>query len=391
MAIVVSGLGLTTSLGRGAAETWRALEAGESGIRPIASLELGRFPVRDGGEAPALPDEPRDRHERSVAHLLAACREALERAGFSGGRLPSGERGALVVGSSLAASASSPEFWRSGDPAHLKSYVVEPLVDDLCRALGVQGDALLVSNACAAGASAVALAADLVARGRARVAIAAGFDALDVYTLAGFASLKALASGPSRPFGEARDGMKLGDGFAAIVLEPEERLRESGRRPVARFLGAGESSDAHHITHPDPDGRGAALAMNRALARAGLSPDSIDYVNAHATATGPNDSAELKALERVFGERLRAIPISATKPAIGHTLGGAGTVEAAVTLLVLESQRLPPTLGLGPLEPGARDLDLVPEPRPARVRTAMTNSFGFGGCNASLIFGEVGT
>lgn len=384
MAIVVTGLGLTTSLGLGVEECWRALARGESGL------------ARAGGRAPRLEGEPEGPHERALAHVVRVGREALEDAGFASGRFPEPERAALVLGSSLAASAASPEFWRAAgasgldraDTSLLRTFIAEPILDHVARALDARGETLLVSNACAAGASAVALAADLVASGRARQALAIGFDALDGYTLAGFAALKALASGPVRPFAIGRDGMRLADGFGALLLEREEDALAAGRRPLARLLGTGESADAHHLTHPEPEGRGAALAMERALARAELAPDQVDYVNAHATATGPNDAAELKALERVFGASLARIPISASKAALGHTLGGAGAVEAVVSILALRHQHLPPTLNLGELEPLARTLDLVPEPRPARISVALSNSFGFGGCNASLVLGR---
>ncbi|MBI3723251.1 beta-ketoacyl-[acyl-carrier-protein] synthase family protein [bacterium] len=395
--LFVTGIGLTTSLGRGVEPCWTALAAGASGIRPLVSIDVSTCSVKDGGELPEseFPGKQGDARSRAAAHLLAACREALARSG-AGERAPDPERTALLVGSSLAAQASAPAFWEGfcargpaeADYAALRSYDTEPLLDALCESLDVRGEALLVSNACAAGASSLALAADAIRRGRADVAIAAGFDALDVHTFAGFASLKALAPGQTTPFSAGRTGMKLGDGFAAVVLERAETARRAGRRPIARLLGYGESADAHHLTQPEPEGRGAALAMRRALEMAGLDAAAIDYVNTHGTATPANDVSEARAMRSVFGERLARIPLSATKPAIGHTLGGAGAVEAVVTLLVLERQLLPPTLGIGAVDPEIGSLDLIPARREARVRHAMSNSFGFGGCNASLIFGE---
>lgn len=374
--LAVTGIGLTTSLGTGIDENWRALAAGRSGIRPLASFDVSGYPVKDGGEA--LPPGPAGEAEGArrawaIAELAAACREALTRAGLAEGRAPSPSRAALVVGSSLAAAPG-------GD--------LDPTLETLSRALDVRGETVLVSNACAAGASSLALAADLLRTGRADLAIAAGYDTIALHTFAGFGSLKALAEGATRPFAAARAGMKLGDGFAAAVLEPEGAARRAGRRPLARFLGYGESSDAHHLTHPDPEGRGAALAMRRALAMAGIGPDAIDYVNVHGTATASNDEAEFRAMRAVFGERVRTIPLGASKPALGHTLGAAGTVEAVVTLLVLANRYLPPTVHVGEADPAIGPLDLVPEARPAAVRVAMSNSFGFGGCNASVVFGE---
>jgi len=394
--IVVTGLGLTTSLGIGVEASWARLWAGDVGFAPVTLFPTGDYPVQDGGEAPPLPGAPpeQDMRDRAHAYLVGACREAFAAAGLE--RAPVAERSALLVGSSLAAQASAPAFWRTvlageaPDFGALRSYDVEPRLADLCRTFGIAGEAVLVSNACAAGASAVALAGDAIRLGRADLALVAGYDALDMHTFAGFGAIKALAPGAVLPFAAARAGMKLGDGFAAFVLEREDAARAAGRRPLARLLGYGESADAHHLTQPHPEGRGAALAMERALDLAGLGPEGIDYVNAHATATPTNDVAEWRAMRAVFGARLGEVAVGATKPAVGHTLGGAGAVESVVTLLALLRQELPPTTTLAALDPDvAEPLDRVPEARPARLRAAMSNSFGFGGCNASVVFGAV--
>lgn len=375
--ILVTGVGLTTALGVGAEASWKALLAGESGL------------VTAGGRAPRLPDEPVDSHERAVAHVVRVGREALAQAGFADGRFEESAGAALVLGTTLAASAASPGYWATRtDLSLLRAYVPEPLLDRVARELGAGGETVLVSNACAAGASAVALAADLLRLGRARVAVAIGFDALDPYTLAGFAALKAVAAGSPRPFTVGRDGTRLADGFAALVLEREDGARLAGRRPLARLLGTGESSDAYHLTQPDPEGRGAALAMERALASAGIAAGSLDLVHAHATATPANDGAELAALGRVLGSRLASVPIAASKAALGHALGGAGAVSAVLSVLALRDQRLAPTLEVGEREPAAASLDLVPTAREAKVTTVLSNCFGFGGSNAALVLGR---
>jgi 3-oxoacyl-[acyl-carrier-protein] synthase II len=397
--IAVTGYGLTTCLGRGAEANWQALAAGKSGLRPITRFPVEGYPVRDGGEAPA-PGEEASRafppELRPLSHLIEACEEALAAAGVERGR--TGPRTALVVGSSLAASDSSERFFRSylergpggADYSALRSYYAEEQLWRLLERLELSGPALLVANACAAGASSIARAAELIRAGRCDRALASGYDALSPFTHAGFGSLLALARGRPRPFGAGRDGMKLGDGFAALLLEPLETARRAGRRVRAVLAGYGESADAHHLTHPHPEGLGAALAMRRALAMAGLDPSDIDYINCHGTATPSNDSAEALAMASVFGEALPRIPLNASKPNFGHTLGGAGTVEAVVTLLVLERQYLPPTLNVEDTEAALPVLDLVRDGRPARVTAAMSNSFGFGGCNASLVFTEPG-
>lgn len=393
--IVVTGVGLATGLGLGAARSWAALLAGQSGVGRIAGFDPQGGATDQGGECPPLPGPPpSDRRDRAHAYLVAACEEAWGQAGLAGASDPPPARRALFLGSSLAAQASADAFWASllargpegADWSLLGSYDVERRLDDLCRRFEVEGEALLVTNACAAGASAIALAAGALRLGRCDLALAAGYDALDLHTWAGFGAIKALAPDATRPFSEGRTGMRLGDGFAALVLETGARARAAGRRPLARLRGWGESADAHHLTQPHPEGLGAALAMRRALSRAGLEPGAIDHVNAHATATPANDLAEARAMLAVLGARAREVPISATKAAIGHTLGGAGAVEAVFTILALGAGELPPTLGLGPLDPGIGEpWDRVPERRRVALRTALKSSFGFGGCNACLV------
>ncbi len=402
MDLAITGLGLTTSLGAGTAANWSALQRGESGIAPLRTIDTGDYPVKDGGEDPEPPEAPPlpdgEPAPPELRHLLGACLEALRQAeGRGDGALAAayGPDGVgLAVGSSLAASTASRRFFESlaergaerADYGALKGYYAGLQLDYLLERLGLGGPAVLVSNACAASASAIARAADWIRAGRARAALAAGFDPFSIFTFAGFGSLQAMARGRCRPFSAGREGMKIGGGYAALALEPLDEARERGGKPIAFLSGYGESSDAHHLTHPHPAGLGAALAMRRALAMAGLEPEGIDAINGHGTATRSNDAAEASAMRAVFGERLRSIPIFALKPAIGHTLGGAGAVEAAISILALRDQRLPPTLGAGEPDPEIGALDLVPEGRPARLRHVMSNAFGFGGSNASLIF-----
>jgi len=397
--VAISGYGITTCLGTGAAANWAALREGRSGLGPIRSFDPGDHPVRTGGDAPPAPPGllrlfPRDL--APLAHLLGACREALAMAGLEGA---GGTRAGLVIGSSLAHAGPSASFLRlrsAGAPpgeafrALEGSYIEEQLAR-IAGELGFEGPALLVSNACAAGASCVARAAEMLRSERCDLVVAAGYDDLSPFTHAGFGCLFALSRTRPRPFGAGRDGMNLGAGFAAMVLEPLERvLARPGRAPRAILAGHGESSDAHHLTHPHPDGLGAALAMHRALEMAGIGPEEIDAINCHGTATPSNDSAEARALRSVFGERLARIPVCASKPALGHTLGAAGAVEAVVTILSIEHGFLPPTPDAGEIDPALGPLDLVSEGRPGRIGRAMSNSFGFGGCNASLILAAPG-
>jgi 3-oxoacyl-[acyl-carrier-protein] synthase II len=397
--IAVTGLGMTTCLGIGVEANWRQLRNGQTGLRPVSRFEVGDSPVREGGEAPPPAAGPTAEEELSfeIRHLLGVVREACRQAGFAGG-LPQDREVGVVVGSSLAGSSSADRFFkafrekgpREVDYGLLRGYYLEEELGALCGALGAAGPAVLVSNACAAGGSSLAQGARWLRGGRADLVIAAGYDPLSIFTFAGFGSLMALSTSKLRPFSRNRDGMLLGDGFAAVVLEPGSRARAEGRSVLAEFTGCGESTDAHHLTHPHPRGEGAALAMRRALEMGSLQPADIDYVNCHGTGTRPNDRSESWALREVFGDRLAGIPVSSSKPFFGHTLGGAGTVEAVVTILSALHGFLPANLNLDEVDPEFADLNLVSEGRPADVRHAMSNNFGFGGSNASLIFSRPG-
>jgi 3-oxoacyl-[acyl-carrier-protein] synthase II len=251
-----------------------------------------------------------------------------------------------------------------------------------------------VMSACASGAHAIGEGARMIESGGARAVITGGAEAtLTPLAKAAFAAMDATStSGVSRPFDARRDGFVMGEGAAVLILEDEELARERGATVVGEVLGYAATSDAHHLTAPDPSGGSAALAITRALEDAGLSANELDYVNAHGTSTPLNDRSETEALKIALGERAHAVPVSSTKSAIGHLLGAAGAVEAVATLLALNERVAPPTLGYGEPEEGL-DLDYVPDgPRPlvngdGRARTAISNSFGFGGHNAVLCLG----
>jgi 3-oxoacyl-(acyl-carrier-protein) synthase len=395
--IVVTGTGLWTSLGKTVDENWQALAAGRDGFTPVSTFELGDAKVRDAALAPPLEGDARttayhDGRQRALAHLEAVVAEALAAAGLPDGKAPDPANTALLVGSSLAASASSATFWDTyldqpddADFAALQSYDVEPMLDRLCERFGVGGEALLVANACAAGGSAVALGFEMLRTGACDLAIVCGFDTLEMHTFSGFHSLDLLTPVGLRPFAADRQGMKLGDGFAALVLERAGDAARAGRRPRARLLGCGDSGDAHSLTQPHPEGLGAALAMQRALASAGRSADEVDYVSLHATCTPSNDLSEYQGLLALFGaERLERMLLHAAKPALGHTLGAAGTVDAVLTVEVLRRQIVPATLGLADeLEFEHARFARQPTERP--VGLALSNAFGFGGANSAIL------
>ncbi len=401
--VAITGSGITTCLGAGKGANWEALREGRSGLREVTRFELGDYPARKGGEA-GLGDgdssgraveegaSPGTRIPDEERQLLAVILEALEEAGLGRGALSEARVG-LVIGSSLAGSSTADRFFHSylergpegADFGLLEGYYVEKLLDRLCRELGVAGPGLLVSNACAAGGSSVATGSRWLRADRVDVSIVAGFDPLSVFTFAGFGSLMALSTTELRPLSAHRDGLLLGDGYAALVLESSDHAARRGRPPVGFVSGYGESTDAHHLTQPDPRGDGAALAMRRALAMAGVSPEEIGYINCHGTGTRANDLSEVRAMRSVFGTRLDSIPLSSSKPFFGHTLGGAGTVEAVVTSMALRYGFLPPTLNLDELDPELGEIDPLPTGRAASVERAMSNSFGFGGSNTSLV------
>ncbi len=397
--VAVTGVGMTTCLGVGVDANWHRLREGRPGLGPLTRFELGDSPVREGGEAPPPPSGPGGEEGLSleIRHLLAVVREACRHAGFPGA-LPPGLEVGVVIGSSLAGCSSADNFFRAFnekgplgvDYRLLEGYYMEEELQAVAGAVGAAGPAVLVSNACAAGGSSLAQGARWLREGTADLVVAAGYDPLSIFTFSGFGSLQALSPSKLRPFSRDRDGMLLGDGFAAMVLEPRSRARAAGRRVLAELSGYGESTDAHHLTHPHPRGEGAALAMRRALEMASLSPEDIDYINCHGTATRANDRSEAMALREVFGERLASIPLGSSKPFFGHTLGGAGTVEAVVTILSILHGFVTANLNLDQADPEFGELDLIREGRPAAVRHAMSNNFGFGGANASLVFSRAG-
>jgi 3-oxoacyl-[acyl-carrier-protein] synthase II len=261
---------------------------------------------------------------------------------------------------------------------------------DMARTLGISGPLRIVSNACASGANAIGQAFHLVRSGRAECVLAGGYDALCQLVFCGFDALQALSpSGIPRPFDAARDGLALGEGAGFVVVESAASAKARGARVVAEILGYGAATDTHHLTQPHPLGDAALTTMQLACTMAGLMPEQIDYINSHGTGTPLNDVAEGNAIQRWAGDAVEKIKVSSTKSAIGHLLGGAGAVESVISLIALEGQWLPANLNVRNADPVCT-FDLVREPRKTPVQRVLTNSFGFGGANATLIFGKEG-
>ena len=392
--VVVTGLGIVSAAGTGLEANRQAIQEGRSGLGRLTrfpSPRCGHFPVAEVDGVDRLPGFPRTVALGRVAlrEALASAgldgeageaRELLRRAGIAAGTCVGGmpETEAAVEGV-LAGQMPDPSVWLH----HECAFTTHALAGEW----DIRGPAMTISNACSSGAQAIASAADLLLAGEAKVAVAGGVDAITRLTLNGFASLLVMDPQGCRPFDRHRKGMSLGEGAAFLVLEEEGHALHRGARALAVLAGSANTCDAFHPTAPDPEGRGAEEAMRQALARAGIDPSGVDYVNAHGTGTPENDRAEGRALARVFGER--APPVSSTKRVFGHTLAAAGAIEAVVSVLALVTGVLPGTCGLSEADPECVIQPLAESLR-AAPRVVLSNSFGFGGNNTVLCFTAMG-
>jgi 3-oxoacyl-[acyl-carrier-protein] synthase II len=390
--VVITGLGAVSPLGIGARrlhERWSAGETGiDDGLAPCADFDPGEY----------MSSKDVRRSDRFLRLATGACHEALDDAGWAGEPPYARERIGCVIGTGIGGIGtleSQAGVLRDRGPERV-SPLAAPLMmanaaaAGLAMRHGLRGPAQTTVSACAAGTDAIGAALRLVRSGEADAVVCGGSDAgLTPLVRSAFTAMEALSKqGLSRPFDARRDGFVMGEGAGMLVLEEARAAEARGATMLGELLGYGASADAHHITAPEPDGRGAARAIERALADAGVAPDELDYVNAHGTSTPLNDRSETKALKTALGEdRARRIPVSSTKSAIGHLLGAGGAVEAVATVLALGEGKAPPTLGYEEPEDGL-DLDYVPDgPRAignGGRRVALSNSFGFGGHNAVL-------
>lgn len=404
--VVVTGIGLVTPVGLTREETWEALVAGRCGIGPITLFDASGFDSRIAGEVKGFdPLRCMDRKEarradRFTQFAVAAAQEALAQAGLAIAE-EDGRRTAIIVGTAMGGVMTLAEEYeqlRTKGPGRVSPFLMPMMLPDMASGqlsirLGARGPNYALVSACASGADAIGEAANMIARGDVDAALAGGSEApITPIAVAGFTAAKALSTRnddpatASRPFAAGRDGFVIAEGCGLLVLEAEEHAKARGARILAEVAGYAATSDAYHITQPHEQGEGAVRAMQLALARAGLEPDDVDYINAHGTSTPLNDRMETLAIKRAFGEYAYHVPISSTKSMTGHLLGAAGAVEAAVCVLTIERGVIPPTANYVEPDP-ACDLDYVPNvARPATVDVAMTNSFGFGGHNSCLIF-----
>jgi 3-oxoacyl-[acyl-carrier-protein] synthase II len=397
--VAVTGVGIVCALGRDQRQFWgRALEA-RCGIEAIDLFETAGCLSAVGGMAPSslpppdLPLNDRRRLSRTDRFCLAAALEAVRQACLPDreARQDFGVSLGTSTGGMLESEIYARERVERGANQALVSRVLRLPTsapgDAVARALGLCGPRLSNMTACASSALAVGFAADQIRAGEAPGMITGGGDALCRMTYSGFNSLRLLDARPARPFDASRSGLSLGEGAGILVLEDWEHARARGAKPLAEFLDYGASCDAYHMTAPHPEGAGAAHAMTQALRRHGVAPQQVGHINAHGTGTPLNDAAETKSILAVFGEEGTArIPITANKSLFGHLLGASGGVEAVCLVLSLMHQILPPTLGWSSADPGVH-LDLVSQgPRRVSFELGVSNSFGFGGTNCSLLF-----
>lgn len=407
--IVVTGIGATSPIGGTARESWDALLRGESGTRSLTHdwVAQHELPVTFAAEAKVRPEEVLERQEikrldPSAQFALIAAREAWADAG-SPDIAP--ERILVDYATGIGGLWTLLDAWdvlKEKGPRRVLPMTIPMLMPNAAAAaismgLGARAGARTVVSACASGTEAIANAYEHLQQGLADIVVAGGTEAVvHPLPIAAFASMQALSkrnddpAAASRPYDVDRDGFVLGEGAAAIVLETKEHALARGARIYAELAGGSVTSDSYHITAPDPEGSGAARAVLAALAQAGATPDDVSHINAHATSTPVGDIAEYNALYRVFGERVKSIPVSATKASTGHLLGGTGALEAIFTILALHERTAPPTINLDHQDE-AIPLDVVTAPRPLGdgPLLAISNSFGFGGHNSVVAFRTV--
>ena len=403
--VVVTGLGAVTPAGNDVAESWSNILAGRSGIRTIDAFDVSGYASRIGGAIRGLDLgrflTPRDarRMDPFIHYGLVASIQAVEDSGLEVTEA-NAERIGACIGSGIGGLPGIEKGFeallnggpRKVSPFFVPSNIINMIAGNLSIRYGIKGPTYSIVTACSTGAHCIGEAARMIERGDADCMVAGGSEMATAPTgLAGFASARALSTrnddpeGASRPWDEGRDGFVLSDGAGVVVLESLEHARARGAHIYAEMAGFGMSSDAYHITLPPEDGEGARRCMRLALADAGVAPGEIDYINAHGTSTPAGDVIETRAVKDVFGDHAKKLAISSTKSMIGHTLGAAGGIEAIFCVLAIRDGIAPPTINLENPSPGC-DLDYVPNTaREMKIDVALTNSFGFGGTNGSLV------
>ena len=404
--VFVTGLGSISPVGLSVDETWSNITKGVSGVDTISSFDPEGYETTFAAEATNFDPEAyidrkqARRMDRFVQLAAAASLEAFENSGIS---ITNGnaDRVSVMVASGIGGIITLSEqigVLNGRGPSRVSPFLVPMMLPDMASGqvsmlLGAKGANYCTVSACASGADSIGMAFEAIRRGDVDAVVTGGAEAaICPVGVAGFNACQALSKrnddpkAASRPFDANRDGFVLGEGAGVLVLESQTSMESRGAEPIAEMIGYGSTADAYHITQPGPEGEGGARAMKMAIGKAAVSPESIDYINAHGTSTPLNDKFETMAMKSVFGEHAYNMPISSTKSMTGHLLGASGALEAVITVMALKSQVVPPTINLRDSDPDC-DLDYTPgSPRQATITTAMSNSFGFGGHNASLIF-----
>jgi 3-oxoacyl-[acyl-carrier-protein] synthase II len=398
-AVVVTGLGMVTSIGTGREEFWDALLAGRCGFAPVSSFDTSRYSVHTGGEIKDF--NPRnyvfkldsDTIGRSSQLAIAAARLALE-----DGRLTLSSTICDRFGVCLGTTSGEPHFIERFNDYYLEGrvssigseflngYPCHVIAGNVAGELGLAGESMMIPTACAAGNYAIAHACDILRSGKADFMLAGGADSFSRITYTGFARLGAIAPELCQPFDRHRKGMIPAEGSAMLLLERSDQASTRGARIYCEIAGCGLTCDAHHMTAAHPEGKGAARAMRMALEKSRIAPEEVDYISAHGTGTPTNDRLETIAVKKAFGDFAYKIPMSSIKSMLGHTMGAASAIQAAVCALAIAQGAIPPTMHLRNPDPEC-DLDYVPNvARQHKVKVAMNNAYAFGGNNSSLVF-----
>jgi 3-oxoacyl-[acyl-carrier-protein] synthase II len=394
--VVVTGLGAVTSIGTNVADFWKALLEGQCGIRPFSLFDPSGYRTQTAAQVLDIPDRfltasEKKRTSRADRMGLAAAQEAIDQSGLDLSREDPTRIG-VILGGGTSGLLDSEAYYeqhlrgKKGRPSHVLNHLPDAITDRIAQRFRVEGLKSTITTACSSSANAMGFAHDAIAAGLADVVITGGSDVLARLTYGGFNSLRSVDPEPCRPFDRERKGLSIGEAAGILVFEEWERAKRRGAPILAEFLGYGVTSDAYHMTAPDPSGAAGGRTVRSALAAARVNADDVDYVNAHGTATPQNDSAETAALKAGLGARARKIPISSIKSMIGHCLCASGAIEGVATVLTVREGRIPPTIHYDNPDP-ACDLDYVPNfAREGNIEVAISDSFAFGGNSSVVVF-----
>ena len=394
--VVVTGLGAVTSIGVNVPDFWKNLLAGTCGIRPLSLFDASGYRTQTAGQVTEIPDgfltaAEKRRMSRADRMGLAAAREAIAQSGLDLSR-EDPERIGVILGGGTSGLLDSEAYYAQhlngtrGRPSHVLNHLPDAITDRVAQYFRLEGMKSTITTACSSSANAMGYAHDAIVAGFADVMLTGGSDVLARLTYGGFNSLRSVDPDPCRPFDRERRGLSIGEAAGILVFEEWVRAKRRGAPILAEFLGYGVTSDAYHMTAPDPSGAAGGRTVKSALAAAGVNAEDVDYVNAHGTATPQNDSAETAALKAGLGERASRIPISSIKSMIGHCLCASGAIEAVATVMTTLEGRVPPTIHYENPDP-ACDLDCVPnDARDVPVDVAISDSFAFGGNSSVVVF-----